>query len=189
PRAVCCGRGIVGICVGEQAPEHWVFEWSRLIGLALEIFDDLLKRIISLRFRRKALGLAVGDQLDELHDQGSQQFHLVRAELRNDHAPPAMEFLHIELPRSPSSLGADRAILIASLAKLARRGPRLWSPPTSSSLRDEKRVPSLLLSTAGGGVTVLSDSSPPLPRPRALALQLTCPTCRGLPIGRTRAWQ
>src|SRR3546814_2966358 len=29
---------------------------------------------------------------------------------------------------------------------------RSWSPPTSSSLRDEKRVPSLLLSTAGGAI-------------------------------------
>jgi len=38
--------------------------------------------------------------------------------------------------------------LIASLAKLARRGSRPQKPPTSSSVADEKRVGALLLSTA-----------------------------------------
>src|SRR6188472_3269160 len=39
-------------------------------------------------------------------------------------------------------------VLIASLAKLARRGSRPRKPPTSSSVADEKRVGALLLSTA-----------------------------------------
>src|SRR6188768_2867399 len=39
-------------------------------------------------------------------------------------------------------------VLIASLAKLARRGSRPQKPPTSSSVADEKRVGALRLSTA-----------------------------------------
>jgi hypothetical protein len=43
--------------------------------------------------------------------------------------------------------------LLRSLV-LAPRGSRLWSAPTSSSLGDEKHVPSLLLSTARGAIRV-----------------------------------
>src|SRR6187200_547721 len=51
---------------------------------------------------------------------------------------------------APSSSARRRAIrdLIASLAKLARRGSRPQKPPTSSSVADEKRVGALRLSTA-----------------------------------------
>src|SRR4051794_22233424 len=47
-------------------------------------------------------------------------------------------------------------VLIASLAgaRSARIAP--WIAPTSSSLEDEKRVPSLLLSTARGAIRLIA---------------------------------
>jgi hypothetical protein len=46
-----------------------------------------------------------------------------------------------------TDLGGAPSVLIALLAG-AFRADRAWQPPPSSSLREEKRVPSLLLSTA-----------------------------------------
>ena len=77
--------------VGGAAPG----QGSGLIGLTLKTFHDLLKGITGIGVVGKALGLTVGDQFDQLHDQGSQQFQFICAELGDDHSSPAMKLLHI----------------------------------------------------------------------------------------------
>jgi hypothetical protein len=49
---------------------------------------------------------------------------------------------------SPRSSSGRRRAIRGSIASLRSARIALWSPPTSSSLGDEKHVPSLLLSTA-----------------------------------------
>jgi hypothetical protein len=52
------------------------------------------------------------------------------------------------LPDNPLCHDAFRRLLLQIGGANIAGADRAWNPPTSSSLRDEKHVPSLLLSTA-----------------------------------------
>src|SRR5215217_8271766 len=45
PPEICRSRSVILVCVREKPLEHRVLQWSGLVGLALKIFDNLLKSI------------------------------------------------------------------------------------------------------------------------------------------------
>ena len=91
------------------------------------------------------------DACDVLRLVVGRDDHQNRSEGRGDRCLP----FHFVLGCSAASVGSTGVSFSVShglLASLAQRGSRLWSTPTSSSLADGKRVPSLLLSAARGAI-------------------------------------